>query len=242
MTFFVVLAERGKRRGVIRKMSTYTNEFLQVWLPDGGSEYLLLSGRLFVSVTRFPLGFDVISSWSSNREVRNTLNATFCIPFYTNAEVQPVNGRWVCDGSLSADTVDIPGAEGRTMFVTIDLTNTEAHVLGTGLTPFDVLFPAREERQVQIFEQGKALGLAWEPWSKAVEGGIVTDAVKGTAGYVTRTIICTAARVSRVLEMLCMDWGILHFEPLAMKETTPKAAKWTEAENHRYMRRQSMSM
>jgi len=90
-------------------MSTYTNEFLREWLPDGGDEYLYLNGRLFIGVTRFPYGDEVISQWSSNRDLRNTCNASMCIPFYTNAEVLNVNGRWVADGCLTQDTNDIPG-------------------------------------------------------------------------------------------------------------------------------------
>jgi len=111
LTFFANLAERARRLGVIRKMSTYTNEFLRAWLPDDGDEYLFLTGKLFVCVTRFPTGNDIISTWTSNQDLRNTMNATMCIPFYTNAEVLNIGGRYVADGALTMDTFDIvPGA------------------------------------------------------------------------------------------------------------------------------------
>jgi predicted acylesterase/phospholipase RssA len=80
LTFFHVLADRARRRGVIGKMGTYTNEFLRDWLPENGDEYERLNGRLFVAITRFPYGMEILSHWTSNRELRNTMNASSAYP------------------------------------------------------------------------------------------------------------------------------------------------------------------
>ena len=237
LTFFANLAERARRLGVIRKMSTYTNEFLRAWLPDGGDEYLYLNNRLYVCVTRFPYGNEIISNWTSNRDLRNTMNATMCIPFYTNAEVLNVNGRYVADGALTMDTFDIvPGA---TIKVTIDLTNTTANIMGYGFTPMDILFPNPDHRVEAIFDLGKEMGRNWKQWEQ-VEQGFITNFAKHTLNLTARVYIANLARFARLLEMALGEIGILHFEPLIVEQE--RKAKWSESSDGRYMRRQSMSM
>jgi hypothetical protein len=240
MTFFVVLAERGNRLGVVRKMSTYTAEFLRQWLPDDGDEWEYLNGRLFVAITRFPFGNEVISSWTSNRDLRNTLNASCCIPFYCNAEVLNIDNRWVLDGCLTQDTHDIPGCS-RTVKVTIDITNTEANIMGTGFTPLDILMPGSEERMYQIFDKGKVMGKSWTPWTQ-VEGGLLINFIKNSVNLTARVGLATIARFLRMLEMTVEQTNLLSWEPLAMESAKKKKAKWEPAMSGRYMRRTSMSM
>jgi hypothetical protein len=76
------LADLALRYGVFGKMSIYHALVLEQMLPDGGSEYRALRGRLHVGVTRAPWKNDVISDgWSSNRELKDVMHASMHIPF-----------------------------------------------------------------------------------------------------------------------------------------------------------------
>ena len=128
-----------------------------------------------------------------------------------------------------------------TVKVTIDLTNTEAHILGSGMGPMDVLFPNSEERVRANFEKGVAAGRAWRPWQQ-VEQGLMINAFKYALNLTARVYVANVARVGRMIEMLCMRWGLLTFEPLAMMEEDKKTAKWEPSKDGRFNRRSSLSM
>jgi hypothetical protein len=92
--------------------------------------------------------------------------------------VLPVNNHWAVDGCLSTDTNTID--PGTTIKVTIDLTNSEANIMASGLTPLDVLFPGADERILLNFDQGRTQGMEWEPWER-VPGGRLLNTFKSAS-------------------------------------------------------------
>ena len=65
-------------------------------------DYLKLNGRLFVGITTFFKKHTIICQWKNNEEVRNTLHASFHIPFYCS-HVEPLpNNKIGIDGGFAS--------------------------------------------------------------------------------------------------------------------------------------------
>ena len=94
------LANIAAQYGVMGKMSIYHEFVMLPWLPDGGDEWRRLNGRLFVGVTRPLDRFELVSEWSSNRELRDTLHGSMHIPLYMS-HLADVKGAWCLDGGFS---------------------------------------------------------------------------------------------------------------------------------------------
>eukprot|EP00484_Ammonia_sp_Unknown_P025730 CAMPEP_0197035330 /NCGR_PEP_ID=MMETSP1384-20130603/13167_1 /TAXON_ID=29189 /ORGANISM="Ammonia sp." /LENGTH=303 /DNA_ID=CAMNT_0042465379 /DNA_START=21 /DNA_END=929 /DNA_ORIENTATION=+ len=95
---YLKMTDEAIRNGVFQKMSIYHNKSIDVILSDSES-YKLLNNRLFVGVTQWFDEYKLISSWNSNREVRDCLHASMHVPFYCT-HIQPV-----CIKQADSDTV-----------------------------------------------------------------------------------------------------------------------------------------
>eukprot|EP00966_Prymnesium_polylepis_P113322 2620555-Prymnesium_polylepis.1 len=97
----------ARRYGVFNKMSIYHAIVLERLLPDDGTEYEALRGRLHVGVTRAPWTSELITEWGSNRELRDILHCSMHIPFYMNHTVKLPDGTRGIDGGFTANLASI---------------------------------------------------------------------------------------------------------------------------------------
>lgn len=110
------LADIAHKYGVFGKMSIYHEFVLVRWLPDDGLEYQQLNGRLFVGVTRLPASFELVSTFTSNADVRDVLHGSMHIPFYMT-HTALVQGRMALDGGFTRNNARI---DARTVTVGVD--------------------------------------------------------------------------------------------------------------------------
>ena len=100
------LAYLASNYGVFGKMSIYHDVFLRDLLPDNGSEWKKLKGKLFVGITKFPFTHELVSEWESNKDLRETLHASMHIPFYMSS-IGRVKGCLAIDGDIIPNYVKI---------------------------------------------------------------------------------------------------------------------------------------
>ena len=153
------LAHVASLYGVFGKMSVYHEVVLARWLPDGGSEFRRLNGRLFVGLTRPVDRFELVSEWDSNEELRDTLHGSMHIPYYMT-HLAKVKGGWALDGgfafagrraTIDARTVNV-GADLRPCF---DICPPQPLSFDECFAPTDVAGRTR------LLKQGDASAAAW---------------------------------------------------------------------------------
>ena len=93
------LAKYAREYGVFGKMSIYHEFVLDDFYPDGGDEYKLVNGKLFIGVTKFLCNFELVSEWTSNRELKDCVHASMHIPFFTT-HTTPLKTGIAIDGAF----------------------------------------------------------------------------------------------------------------------------------------------
>ena len=94
---YLELAHSAKEKGVMLKMSAYHAAALTKLV--GPTTHTHIAGRLHVGVT-YTSGYEVHSSWATQKELLDTLHASMHIPFYCT-HIETVGGRAGVDGGLS---------------------------------------------------------------------------------------------------------------------------------------------
>lgn len=103
---FDQLAVLASTHGSFGKLSIYHDIFLNKLLPDNGGEWKKLNNKLFVGITKFPFTQEIISTWRSNKDLRDTLHASMHIPFYASI-TNKVNGNIAIDGDIIPNNVKL---------------------------------------------------------------------------------------------------------------------------------------
>ena len=75
-------------------------------ISDNGNEYQLLKDKLYIGITQPWSKIKLISSWESNRDLKNCIHASMHIPFYTTY-IRKYKGKLGLDGGFSRDLVAI---------------------------------------------------------------------------------------------------------------------------------------
>jgi hypothetical protein len=143
------LAVFGRTHGCFGKMSIYHDIVLRRWLPEGGSQFRSLNGRLFIGVTQFPLRACLLSNWTSNESLLDDIHASMHIPVYCGFETR----RCALDGSFLRSFWDLPEVDS-TLY--ISPFEQEAHVVPrpSHLTISDLLWPpVTEDPLIQLGRQ-----------------------------------------------------------------------------------------
>ena len=156
------LAHVASIYGVFGWMSVYHEMTLLNWLPDGGDEWQRLNGRLFVGITRPVAHFEMVSEWSSNKELRDTMHASMHIPYYMT-HLATVKGRWALDGCLSFRQAFRCGAvlDEQTVVVGSDPSFGYDICPTTALSLAECYTPADLDRLAHLVALGEADGTAW---------------------------------------------------------------------------------
>jgi len=103
---FDKLAVLASTHGSFGNLSIYHDMFLNDLLPDNGNEWKKLNNKIFIGITRFPFTQEIISTWRSNKELRDTLHASMHLPFYMSCK-NKVNGIIAIDGDIIPNNVKL---------------------------------------------------------------------------------------------------------------------------------------
>lgn len=98
------LSNVARKYGVMGKMSIYHEYALSKWLPDDGDEFKTANNKLFICVTKWFNKAELISNWSSNRELKDIIHGSCHIPFYMT-HIEKVNNHHFIDGSFSEENI-----------------------------------------------------------------------------------------------------------------------------------------
>lgn len=90
--------------GVMGKMSIYHEYALSKWLPDDGDEFKIANNKLFICVTKWFNKSELISNWSSNRELKDIIHGSCHIPFYMT-HIEKVKNHHFIDGGFSEENI-----------------------------------------------------------------------------------------------------------------------------------------
>eukprot|EP01035_Chromulina_nebulosa_P020021 gene20021-25997_t len=95
---YKTLSLRAHNEG-IHKNTDIINDALDGMLHDKEA-YNIVSNRLSIGVTEFPLHHVRYTKWSDNNELRDCLHGSMYLPLYCSL-IQPVSGQYVIDGGFS---------------------------------------------------------------------------------------------------------------------------------------------
>lgn len=101
---YFLLSDIAKKYGVMGKMSIYHEYALSKWLPDNGDEFKIVNNKLFICVTKWFNKTELISNWSSNRELKDIIHGSCHIPFYMT-HIEKVNNYHLIDGGFSEENI-----------------------------------------------------------------------------------------------------------------------------------------
>ena len=150
------LSYYGCVHGCIGMASIYHDILLRRWLPDGGTEFAELNGRLFIGVTTFPATPCLRETWTSNEDLRETCHESMHIPLYCGYE----SATWTLDGGLSKSFWDLPGVDH-----TIYISPIEPHAHVTPRIPVSIahlIWPmSSPDACARLEEQGRQDMLAY---------------------------------------------------------------------------------
>ena len=130
-------------------MSIYHEVVMDDFLPDGGDEYKKLNEKLFVGITKFICKFELISNWTSNRELKDCLHASMHIPFYMT-HVSRFGNSLAIDGAFSQNIANIT----YDTITVCPFSRASIHP-AQSLTSSDCFSPASPSRLNELVKMGK---------------------------------------------------------------------------------------
>ena len=104
---YLNLTRKAIKNGVMGKMSFYHRDALKHMLVNQ-NDYEKVNGKLYIGLTNFYGKFYVKNHWNSNKELLDTLHASFHIPYYTTY-TNKVDKKIAIDGAFSRSSFKIDG-------------------------------------------------------------------------------------------------------------------------------------
>ena len=93
------MAILANKYGVWGKVTGYHIQMLNKIIKNK-DDYKKVNKRLYIGVTYFIDKYELISEWNNNQELKDTLHASFHIPFYCSY-INKINDRIAIDGAFS---------------------------------------------------------------------------------------------------------------------------------------------
>jgi hypothetical protein len=160
----IVLLTSARNDGIFGKITTHQTCMLDRLLVVG-DEYEKLNGKLFVGVTVFYCKHVLISEWSSNQELIDTLHAGWHIPFYCQY-VKKLKMGIAMDGGFSSTYSHITE---NTLIVNATTSQGGDINCEPKLTMFECIFPVCCERSEIISNRGYSAMWQWDGVFKNVK-------------------------------------------------------------------------
>ena len=154
---YLELSDSAERYGVFGKMSRYHTKVLDklITKPD---DYKRVKNRLYIGLSNFYGKFVILSEWKSNKDLIDTLHASFHIPYYTTY-TRKINNKIAIDGAFTSGWFKI---EPTSLVIGCRLRDKEGHIVCKPMLTIKEVFKPNRTKYYDISKKGYTDLMNWD--------------------------------------------------------------------------------